>query len=474
MTSLAGCQSLLNQTYPPSTDTNGGLVANETIDEQRTEIGASEHPRILASYGGEYNDPKVERQLAKIVGKLTLVSENPRQTYRITILDSPAVNAFALPGGYLYITRGLLALADDSSEVAAVIAHEMAHVTANHGLLRRQAEQAELLASQVAEEVLSEDLAGERVSARGKLRLAAFSRQQELEADVIGVRMLGSAGFDPYAAARFLDTMEAYRQYQNIAKDNDPSLDFLSSHPDAPMRRELAYRHARAFGQPGVGERDQDQYLRGIDGLVYGDSPKQGYVRGNAFLHPVLGIRFNVPRNFVIDNTAEAVLATGPGDIAIRFDGVSDRRNTPLTRYIQSGWVTGLDTSSIRSLTINGLDAATARALADKWVFNVTVIRVNDKIYRLLTAAPIGNPNMDAAAQIVTSSFRKMSQSEIASLKPLRIEIVTVKPGDTPASLANRMEGTARKLELFNLLNAIGAGESLSVGQKVKIVADNR
>jgi predicted Zn-dependent protease len=471
---LAGCQSVINQTYPPSIDTTGDPAVKDTIDDQRAEIGASEHPRILASYGGEYNDPKVERQLAKIVGKLTLVSENPRQTYRITILDSPAVNAFALPGGYLYITRGLLALADDSSEIAAVIAHEMAHVTANHGLLRRQAEQAEQLASEVAEELLSGDVTGEQVAARGKLRLAAFSRQQELEADAIGVRMLGSAGFDPYAAARFLDTMEAYRQYQNVAQDSDPSLDFLSSHPDAPKRRELAYRHARAFGQPGVGDRDQDQYLRGIDGLVYGDSPKQGYVRGNAFLHPVLGIRFNVPRNFVIDNTAEAVLATGPGDIAIRFDGVSDRRKTPLTRYIQSGWVTGLDTSSIRSVTINGLDAATARALADKWVFNVTVIRVNDKIYRLLTAAPIGNPNLDATAQIVTSSFRKMSPSEIASLKPLRIEVVTVRPGETPGTLANRMEGTARKRELFDLLNAVSAGESLSVGRKVKLVTDSR
>jgi len=469
---LAGCQTLVNQTYPP--DSSGSRTITDAEDDPRAKLGASEHPRILANYGGEYSDAKVERQLARIVGALTLVSENPKQTYRITILDSPAVNAFALPGGYLYVTRGLLALADDSSEVAAVIAHEMAHVTANHGLLRRRAEEAEKIANRVATEVLSGETTGEQVVARGKLRLAAFSRQQELEADVIGVRMLGEAGFDPYAAARFLETMEAYSRYQNNVEDLDPSLDFLSSHPDAPKRRELAYRHARAFGQPGVGTRDRDQYLKAIDGLLYGDSPKQGYVRGNTFLHPVLGIRFSVPKGFQIDNTAEAVLATGPGDIAVRFDGVTDRNRTPLTNYITSGWVSGLDPSSVKSLRVNGLEAATARAMADKWEFDVTVIRVGNRIYRLLTAAPVGNPNLQAAAQIVTSSFRRMSSSEIAALHPLRIRIVTVRAGDTITSLAGRNQGTRRNLELFQLLNSLSRGESISVGEKVKIVSEER
>ncbi|MBW8640610.1 M48 family metalloprotease [Hoeflea sp. WL0058] len=469
---LAGCQTLLNETYPPGAGSTPGTLQND--DDPRARLGASEHPRILANYGGEYNDPKVERQLARIVGALTLVSENPKQSYRITILDSPAVNAFALPGGYLYVTRGLLALADDSSEVAAVIAHEMAHVTANHGLLRKRAEEAEQIANRVATEVLSGEMTGEQVEARGKLRLAAFSRQQELEADVIGVRMLGEAGFDPYAAARFLETMDAYSRYQNNVEDLDPSLDFLSSHPDAPKRRELAYRHARAFGQPGVGTRDQDKYLRAIDGLLYGDSPKQGYVRGNTFLHPVLGIRFSVPQGFQIDNTAEAVLATGPGDIAIRFDGVSDKNRTPLTRYITSGWVSGLDPSSVRPLRINGLEAASAKAVADTWEFDVTVIRVGNRIYRLLTAAPVGSSNLDAAARIVTSSFSKMSSSEIASLHPLRIRIATVRPGDTIASLAERNQGTRRKLELFQLLNSLSSGETVSVGEKVKLVTDQR
>ncbi len=471
---LSGCQTLLDQTYSSTVGPSDNPQTVERLEKNdpRARLGAREHPRIVASYGGEFSDPKVERQLARIVGALTLVSENPKQTYRITILNSPAVNAFALPGGYLYITRGLLALANDSSEVAAVISHEMAHVTANHGLQRKRREEAEVIASRVAAEVLSNDVAGQKALARSKLRLAAFSRQQELQADVIGVRTLGRAGFDPYAAARFLRSMEAYSRYRAGEADNDPTLDFLSSHPDAPKRLELTIRHARAFGPQGTGKRERDAYLESINGLLYGDSPKEGYVRGLTFLHPTLGIRFSVPQGFQIDNTAQAVLATGPGEVAIRFDGVSDKRRMSLTNYIQSGWVSGLDPSSIRATKIGGLDAATARAAADKWDFDVTVIRVDSRIYRVLTAAPTGSSRLEPTARDVRSSFRKMSASEIAALKPLRIKIVKVKPGDTVTSLASQMRGTNRRLELFQMLNALPAGSTPAVGTEVKIVSD--
>ena len=471
---LSGCQSLFDQSYPPTVGPSDNPQTVERLEKNdpRSRLGAKEHPRILASYGGEFSDPKVERQLARIVGALTLVSENPKQTYRITILNSPAVNAFALPGGYLYITRGLLALANDSSEVAAVIAHEMAHVTANHGLQRKRREEAEVIAGRVAAEILSSDLAGEEALARSKLRLAAFSRQQELQADVIGVRTLGRAGFDPYAAARFLQSMEAYSRYSAGEAGNDPSLDFLSSHPDAPKRLELAMRHARAFGPPGTGIRDRDAYLDSINGLLYGDSPKEGYVRGLTFLHPTLGLRFSVPQGFQIDNTAQAVLATGPGEIAVRFDGVPDQRNMPLTKYISSGWVSGLDPATIRSRRIAGLDAASARASADRWDFDVTVIRLEGRIYRILTAAPRGSARLEPTAAAVRNSFRQMTPAEIAALKPLRIKTVTVRPGDTIGGLAGRMRGTNRKLELFRLLNALPAGSTVSAGTEVKIISD--
>ncbi len=474
-TALTACQSLIDQAYEPAVapSRTPQIVDQVQKDDPRAQMGAREHPRIVASYGGEYTDEKTERLVARIVGQLTVVSENPNQSYRITILNSPAINAFALPGGYLYVTRGLLALADDASKVAAVLSHEMAHVTANHGIQRQQKEEAEVIASRVASEVLSSDLAGKQAVARGKLRLAAFSRAQELQADVIGVRMLGEAGFDPYAAARFLDSMQAYSQFAAGDPGSDQSLDFLSSHPSTPQRVELARQHARNFGPEGsVGDKGRDYYLNGIDGLLFGDSPQEGYVRGQTFLHAGLGIRFDVPPGFSIDNKVEAVLATGPGDVAIRFDGIADTQKLSLTDYIASGWVTGLKPETIHATRVNGLDAATALASADRWDFDVTVIRMGTQIYRFLTAVPKGNGTLQATADSLRASFRRMTPQEIAGLKPLRIRIVTVGAGDTVSSLSARMMGTDRKLELFRLLNALPVGANLQSGQRVKIVTE--
>ncbi len=474
-TMLSGCQSVLNQNYQStiSPSSTPQIVDEVQKNDPRAQMGAREHPRIVASYGGEYKDAKTERLVARIAGALTIVSENPNQSYRITILNSPAINAFALPGGYLYVTRGLLALANDASEVAAVLSHEMAHVTANHGIERQKKEEAEVIASRVVAEVLSSNIAGKQALARGKLRLAAFSRNQELQADVIGVRMLGEAGYDPYAAARFLDSMAAYSRFSAVDPESDQSLDFLSSHPNAPQRVELARRHARAFGTEGtVGDRGRDYYLAGIDGLLYGDSPQEGYVRGQTFLHGKLGIRFDVPPGFQIDNKAEAVLATGPGDIAVRFDGVADSEKRSLENYIGSGWVTGLRPETIRPLQINGLEGATARASAERWDFDVTVIRIDDQIYRFLTAVPKGSPALDPTANHLRASFRRLTTQEAQSLKPLRVRVVTVKPGDTLTTLSGRMMGTDRKLDLFRLINALQTGEGVRPGDKVKIISE--
>ena len=452
---------------------NPQIVSQVQKNDPNAEMGAREHPRILANYGGEYNDEKTEKLVARIAGALTLVSENPKQSYRITILNSPAINAFALPGGYLYVTRGLLALATDASEVAAVLSHEMAHVTANHGIERQQREQAEEVASQVVASVLSSELAGKQALARGKLRLAAFSRNQELQADTIGIRMLGQAGYDPYAAARFLDAMAAYARFSSADPSNDQSLDFLSSHPSTPQRVELARQHAADFGAEGdVGDKGQDYFVKGIDGLLYGDTPEEGYVRGQTFMHAGLGIRFDVPEGFSIDNKVEAVLATGPNDVAIRFDGVADTQKVPLNQYIASGWVTGLRTETIRKTTVNGLEAATALASAERWDFDVTVIRIDGQIYRFLTAVPKGSPTLEATANALRMSFRRMTPEESSTLRPLRIRVVEVQAGENMSSLAGRMMGTDRKLDLFRLINALPLGAVLQPGQKVKIISD--
>ena len=430
-------------------------------------IARAQHPRILATYGGEYSDPKLERTVARVVGKLTVVTDNPNQTYRITILNSPNVNAFALPGGYLYVTRGLLALANDSAELGAVIAHEMGHVTANHGILRQQKEAEVQLASRVVTDVLDPRSPARAEIIRGKLRLAQFSRNQELEADAIGIKASSEAGFDAFAAPRFLQSMASYSEFRSVSGAGDATLDFLATHPNAPQRIELSMRHARQYQTPGQGARDRDAYLAGIDGMLFGDTPDEGYVRGRSFQHPKLGIAFQVPEGFVIDNSAAAVTAAGPGDTAIRFDGVAVAAD-----YLRSGWVSGRDPASVTSTRINGSEAATARASADGWRFSITVVRAGEQVYRLLSAAPLANTNLDETARVVASSFRILSDREKAELKPLRVRVVTVRPGETIGTLAAQMRGVDRPLELFRLLNGIRTGGGVSAGDKVKIVTD--
>jgi len=179
-----------------------------------------------------------------------------------------------------------------------------------------------------------------------------------------------------------------------------------------------------------------------------------------------------VPEDFKLDNAAGEVIATGPGDLAFRFDGVTVNRNISMTDYLRGTWLAGVDPASIRPLTLNGLEAATATAHADQWKFRVTVLRVGDQVYRLLTGAPASNSRLDQVANSIASSFRVLSKQEIASLQPLRVRIITVQPGETVATLANKMTGVSRKVELFRVLNGLGPGGNVSAGDKVKIITD--
>lgn len=207
--------------------------------------------------------------------------------------------------------------------------------------------------------------------------------------------------------------------------------------------------------------------------MLFGDTPEEGYVRGHTFMHPKLGVSFSVPQGFIIDNTANAVTANGPGDTAIRFDGVSLKAGASLSDYLASGWVTGLDPASVKATTVNGNEAAVARARADNWQFDITVIRAGGQAYRLLTAAPASASNLEMIAGTVRDSFRFLSASERAALKPLRIRIISTRSGDTVASLSNQMVGVDRKEDLFRVLNELPAGAAISPGQHVKIVTDS-
>src|SRR5690606_17828691 len=171
-----------------------------------------EHERLVSSYGGVYRAPALDALIQKTVERLSAASENPNLQYRVTILNSPAINAFALPGGSLYVTRGLISLANDTAELSSVLSHEMAHVVARHAAIREEQIRAAGLNSRAISDTLSDAQLGALALARSQLSIAKCRRGQELEADAVGVGIAARAGYDPFGASRFLTSLGRFAQ----------------------------------------------------------------------------------------------------------------------------------------------------------------------------------------------------------------------------------------------------------------------
>jgi predicted Zn-dependent protease len=434
-----------------------------------------EHQRILAAYGGVYNDPKLQTMLEQTVERLVAASERPDLHYKVTMLNSQSINAFALPTGQLYVTRGLIALANDESELASVLAHEMGHVVARHAAIREEQAKQAALVGRVVSDVISDPEVGALALAKSKLALASFSRAQEFEADAIGIGLAARAGYDPYGAVRFLTSMEHNSQLkpQQTGAIDPRAPDFLSSHPATPERISNALLNARQYTSASSGARDKAAYLAGLDGVVFGEDPSEGFVRGRRFLHPRLGFTFAAPEGFTLENTAQAVLGVNKGGgQALRLDVVRVPAEQTLAAYLTSGWIENIDTSTVESLTINGFPAATAVAKGDQWDFRLYAIRFGSDVYRFVFACKHRTSETDRAFRESIGTFRRMSLAEIDDLRPLRLQIVTVGPGDTVEKLASRMAIADRQLDHFRVLNGLKPGERLNPGSEVKIVVE--
>jgi predicted Zn-dependent protease len=436
-------------------------------------LAPRDHQRILASYGGAYHDQRLEALIARIVARLGTVSDRPDLRYKVTILNSPAVNAFALPNGQLYVTRGLIALANDTSELASVLAHEMAHVIARHAAIREnQAYQAAMI-NRDTSDVLADPYLGALALAKSKIALATFSRAQEFEADSIGIGIAARAGFDPEGAARFLTSLDRNAHLKPNDGRNDPQLLDFVSHPANPERVDNAQATARQRRAASGGERDREAYLASVDSLIYGDDPNQGLVRGRRFLHPKFGFTFTAPEGFVLENTAQAVLGRkGGGSQTLRLDVVRVATEQPLANYIASGWIDNVDAASVEELTVNGFPAVTATARNDQWSFRVYLVRFGIEVYRVIFAAKQETPDADRIFRDSFNTFRHMRLSEIETAKPLRLAVTTVGADETVEQLASRMAVTDRPLEHFRVLNGLAPEQTLNPGDRVKIVVE--
>jgi predicted Zn-dependent protease len=469
---LAGCATVDSQAPKPVEGAPLPAAAPRTTGIDTPAL--REHRQLVKLFGGEYRSVQVERLLDDVLAKLASASDTPGLPYKITILNSPVVNAFALPSGRIYVTRGLLALANDTSEVAAVMAHEIAHVTARHALQREEAEKRSVLFSQAAA-VLDDRNKGRLFQSGAQSSLASFSRQQEIEADQIGVRNIARAGYDPYAASRFLDLLGRSTALRHglFGSQGGGTPDISATHPSTPERSQNAVAAARAIGAPGLGEVGRDRYLAAIDGLAFGDDPAEGFVRGTRFVHPKLGFTFTAPDGFVLENSAQAVLGIADGgQRALRLDRVHVSSEQTLDAYLASGWIEGLQQGSIENFVVAGFPAATATARGAEWYFRLAAIRQGDEVYRLIFATRSLSDEVDRQFRAAINSFRKITPDEARDAKPLRIAIVAAGPGDTPGSLAAQMRGSDAPLDLLLLLNGLSPGDPVKAGEHYKIIAE--
>jgi predicted Zn-dependent protease len=449
-------------------DNPAPTVVPEGTDPNDDVLGRREHPRIVAAYGGVYEDRQAEIMVARIVGRLLAAANQPNAQFQVTILDTSEVNAFALPGGYIYVTRGILALASDTSELAAVLAHEIAHVTLRHARARTDRTRNTQIVDRVITGIFGGDTSTDATANRTREQLAAFSQNQELEADAEGIEFAGKAGYDPQAAARFLGVMSRFAAFSAGA---DADGGFLSSHPSTPARIQTASNRAQSlFGSTTSGEADREGYLSAISGLTFGDSASQGTIVGQRFIHPGSRFTFTVPQGYTLQNSQSAVVGVAGDGEAVRFDSAVVQSDMALTDYLKSGWIAGLKADTVSSQTYNGIEMASGLAETDQWFFRVAVMRLDGEVYRFIFAAEADSQRFASGAEQTLQSFRRTDASDLGQIRQLSIRLVTANAGETADMLAARMADIPGGRNLFFILNNLYPGDPVVPGTRYKVV----
>ena len=445
---------------------------------QEASIGQGEHPKILATYGGAAANQKLESYIRSIGNKLIPYTERQDVTYSFHLLDTPMVNAFAVPGGYIYITRGLVALADNEAELAGVMAHEIGHITARHSAERYSQSVLAGLGTMVLAAAVDNPNATKMAGLGSELYLKSYSRSQEHQADELGVRYLTRAGYDPYAMSSFLLKLQKHTELQNLINDTQSGGDvnYFATHPQTEERIAQASAHAAAShnGSPKIINRDA--YLQQINGMIFGDSPRQGYVRGNIFIHPEMGFLFEAPQGYDIVNQPTQILVHSKNGPVSIFDTAKNTNKISPQNYIAQEWLTKENPQNLESITIGGKPAATAtlsgvlkgqkatvRVMAISWDANT--------FFRFQMAYP---ENISAASlddlKRMTYSLRPINAAEKQKYKPYKVSLQRAYSADSVHSLSQSQPLDKYNLEWFLLLNGLVKNEPLEVGKTYKVI----
>jgi len=454
------------------------------INPRYVQESQQEHPKLIEEFGGaetgaraSYTD-SVGRRVAAFSGVTP-------QAYRFTVLNSAVENAFATPGGYIYITRQLMALMDDESQLAFALGHEVGHVAGNHAQARQSYSQRNTILGvlgAVLGSVVGGNMFGDMLS-RGamqaaQMRTLSFSRDQEYQADNLGMRYLVSAGYDPAGAAGVLSAITRATALESRiqGRDSRQTPEWASTHPLSENRVQRAVAAARATGRLNMGLRNRDQFLNQLEGVYVDDDPAQGVIEGRTFTHPDLRIFFAVPQGYLMQNGTTEVSISGTAGKALfsggRYDGGLENYINLVLRQLAGGEVRMAVPPPQRTM-INGIPAAytTARANTSSGAVDVSVFAYQwspNTVYHFVMLTR-GGAGVGPFVPMV-ESIRRISQAEANAIRPRIIDVHTVAPGETVQSLASRMAYRTFQLDRFLSLNNLAANSRLAPGQKVKLV----
>jgi predicted Zn-dependent protease len=453
----------------------------QPITAQERQQGSQANAGIVAEYGGALTG----RQAAYVesVGRRIATQSGLSATptaFNVALLNSPVDNAFAVPGGYVYVTRNLVALMNDEAELAAVMGHEVAHVAARHSRSRQRTATRNSIVGGLLQTVVGAvagdsglgGLLSRGIGAGAQLATLGFSRSQETQSDDLGIRYLASAGYDTAALSTMLASLANQTQLQGrLAGEARTTPAWASTHPDPASRIRRAQEQAQRAG--GVGRaRNRDAFLAAIDGMMYGEDPQQGVIEGRRFLHPALGVSFDLPVGFTMQNGAQAVTISGT---AAQGEFTTAPFSGDLGAYVGSvvQRLGGGSAPAAQRTTVNGVPAAytqlrgsSGSTQVDVTVFAYQLGPSQAVHFTTIAAAGRGTGGLNAAF----TSLRRLSSAEAAAIRPRYVRVHTVRPGETVRTLAGRMAYTDAPLERFLVLNRLDANAALQPGTKVKLI----
>ncbi len=461
--------------------TGGSMFSLVSENEERA-LGAEHHPEILNEYGLHEEHPRINAYVAMVSARVLAASDISSQMLTVTVLDTDLVNAFALPGGYIYVTRGLLALANNEAELAGVIGHEIGHVAARHTAQRlswaRVAEIAVTVVDASTSHLGYGGLATDLSGLAGHAVIAGFSREQEIESDTLGIRYLARAGYDPYAMATFLRQLERHSDLLDALSplNRDPALltRWFATHPRTAERVVLAAREARFTTDGPVLNREP--YLRMIDGIAYGERADQGRILERSFVHPAWRFAFDVPEGLAMFRVSGQVRAQDDSGALVTFNGVEDIHGGVTSHLHRWADELRVRVDDPETFDVAGYQAAGGRFRAapdgSDRLYRMVAIALNPgRVARFLFSMPAGEVGgLDDLAEQTLASFRRLSAGEAEAAGPLRVRIVEVAPGDTIDSLSRMMAFEDHRRERFMVLNAFDAETELAPGMLVKVV----